>query len=93
MSLADRSDIIDFPRNSVRRLRVCWTGRSVGGMRRVGEHIENYLSALRSHHVDNYWLVAAFEDLRLRCILRGAYRMYPHTVRKSVPMTRHFWPA
>ena len=50
--------------------------------------IQSYLSALRSVHIDNDWPVEVFENKRLRRIIKGAARMFPHLKKQRFPITR-----
>lgn len=54
----------------------------------AGKTIRSYLAALRSVHVDGNWPVEVFENHRLRRIIRGALRMFPHLNKVRLPITK-----
>jgi len=54
----------------------------------IVQTIRSFLSALKSVHIDNNWAPEIFENQRLRHIIKGAARLFPHLKKDRFPTTK-----
>jgi hypothetical protein len=61
---------------------------SPGNRKLVGTSMEQYISGIRSYHVDRGWDTSAFSSETLRRIIKGAHNIFGYEKRVRCPITR-----
>ncbi|RVX69002.1 hypothetical protein B0A52_08069 [Exophiala mesophila] len=61
---------------------------SPGNRKLVGTSVEQYISGIRSYHVDRGWDTSAFSSETHRRIIKGAHNIFGYEKRVRYPITR-----